>query len=61
MIDTTQIPVTSIGRGRMHRNLRAAALEASDRQGRHEYVPMDVFVDPRTIKEHFLISTIRGR
>jgi hypothetical protein len=38
-----------------------SALEKLDRQAGHEYVPMDVFVDPRTRKEHFQDFAIRTR
>lgn len=38
-----------------------AELEMMDRKAGHEYVPMDVFVDPRTMKEHFQDSSIRER
>ena len=33
--------------------------EKSDRQASHEYVPMDIYLDNKTIQEHFLISSIR--
>ena len=38
-----------------------AELEKLDRQAGHDYVPMDLFVDPRTRKEHFQSSSIRAR
>jgi len=38
-----------------------AELEKLDRQAGHDYVPMDVFVDARTRKEHFQSSSIRSR
>jgi len=38
-----------------------AELEKLDRQVGHEYLPMDAFVDPKTMKEHFQISSIRAR
>lgn len=31
----------------------AAELESSDQQAGREYLPMDVFVDPTTIRHHF--------
>jgi hypothetical protein len=37
-----------------------AELEASDRRAGHEYVPMDVFINPRTMKQHFQISSLRA-
>jgi hypothetical protein len=36
-------------------------LEKLDRQSGHQYIPMDVYVDPKTIKEHFQASSIRNR
>lgn len=36
-------------------------LEKLDREAGHDYVPMDVFIDPRTMKEHFQESSIRTR
>jgi len=38
-----------------------ADLEKWDRQSGHQYVPMDVYVDPKTIKEHFQSSSISDR
>ena len=38
-----------------------AEAEKLDRQAGHDYVPMDVFVDPGTMKEHFLASSISTR
>jgi len=35
--------------------------EKLDRQSGHQYLPMDVYVDPGTIKEHFQASSIRNR
>jgi hypothetical protein len=35
--------------------------EKSDRQANHQYVPMDIYLDKKTIQEHFLISSIRKR
>lgn len=36
-------------------------LEKLDRQSGHQYLPMDVYVDPKTIKEHFHASSIHKR
>ena len=36
-------------------------LETLDRRLGHDCLPMDVFVDPRTVKEHFQVSSIRAR
>ena len=38
-----------------------AEAEQLDRQAGHDYVPMDVFVDPGTMKEHFQASSISSR
>ena len=38
-----------------------AELEKFDRELDHDYVPMDIFIDPDTIKEHFRDSSIRAR
>ena len=36
-------------------------LEHLDRTAGHEYVPMDVYIDPNTIEEHFHSASIRNR
>ncbi len=36
-------------------------LERLDRDAGHDYIPMDIFVDPRTMREHFQVSSIRSR
>lgn len=36
-----------------------AELEKLDRQAGHQYLPMDVYIDPKT--EHFHASSIRNR
>jgi hypothetical protein len=38
-----------------------AELERLDREAGHDYVPMDVFVDPRMVKEDFQASSLRTR
>ena len=38
-----------------------AKMERLDREAGHDYLPMDVYVDPRTVKEHFQDSSIRAR
>ena len=38
-----------------------AELEKLDRQSGHQYIPMDVYVDPQTIKERFQASSSRKR
>ena len=36
-------------------------VEEIDREIGRDYVPMDVFIDPRTIMKHFQASPIRAR
>ena len=36
-------------------------LGSLDRRLGHDYLPMDVFVDPSTVQEHFQVSSIRAR
>ena len=36
-------------------------LEKLDRRAGHQYVPMDVYLDPVTINEHFHVSSICER
>jgi hypothetical protein len=38
-----------------------AELEKLDRQSGLQYIPMDVYVDPQTIKERFQASSSRKR
>ena len=38
-----------------------AELENSDRQAGHQYLPMDVYIDSKTMDEHFHVSSIRHR
>jgi len=38
-----------------------AEVEKLDREMDHDYVPMDVFIDPKTMKEHFQEPPIRAR
>ena len=66
MISHTKVnPVSRTGTDQEDRTLFTpegkAELEKLDRQADHEYVPMDVFVDGRTITEHFRASSIRSR
>ena len=44
-----------------HPNLLHQELEELDRELGHDYVPMDLFIDQRTINEHFHESSIRSR
>lgn len=63
MTNTIQNSITYASR--THRNwIRdplKRELEKLDREAGHDYVPMDVFIDPRTMKEHFQESAIRSR
>lgn len=58
-----QNPITHIrGVDRQgHPNLLNEELEKLDRELGHDYVPMDLFIDHRTINEHFHESSIRSR
>lgn len=51
--------------GRTHAKLSLYTLEGEleklDREAGHDYLPMDVYIDPRTINEHFRESSIRSR
>lgn len=38
-----------------------AEMEKLDREAGHDYLPMDLFVDPRTRKQHFQESSVRAR
>ncbi len=64
MTNATQDPIFT-GGGASRRPIYSleveTELEESDRKAGHEYVPMDVFVDPRTMKQHFQMSSIRAR
>jgi hypothetical protein len=61
----TIIHVNSCGRAQVDRNLYSlemeTVLENLDREFGHDYVPMDVFIDSRTMKEHFQDSSIQAR
>ena len=35
--------------------------EKLDREADHDYVPMDLYIDPRTMQEHFQESSVRAR
>ena len=65
MTDAMQNPIDCNGRDQNDWSLHSFEVEAElgkiDRQAGHDYVPMDVFVDPRTRKEHFQSSSIRSR
>ena len=36
-------------------------LEYQDRRAGHEYIPMDVYIDPNTMEEHFHAASISNR
>ena len=61
----TMHPITCTSRDHQDWSLYSlegeAELEQLDRQAGHDYLPMDVYVDPRTVKEHFQVSSIRVR
>jgi len=40
---------------------RAAEVKERERATEDDYLPMDVFVDPKTMREHFQRSSIRAR
>ena len=65
MIDTMHNPIDCTSRDHTDWSLHSlegeAELERLDREAGHNYLPMDVFVDPRTVKEHFQGSSIRAR
>jgi hypothetical protein len=57
MTNMRQKPITCTRRGQKDWYLRSLEVEAEqknlDRQAEPEYLPMDVFLDLNTIKEHF--------
>jgi len=65
MTETTQDSTACTNRGHVNWSLYSleaeAELEKSDREAGHDYVPMDVFVDQQTMKEHCKCSSIRAR
>ena len=65
MTNAMQNPIDCTSRDQNDWSLHSLEVEAElvklDRQAGHEYVPMDVFVDPRTMKEHFQDSSIHAR
>ena len=65
MTDATENPISDKRKDEVEVTLCSlkvqAELEKLDRQAGHDYVPMDVFVNPRVIKQHFDASSIRAR
>ena len=65
MADTKHDPVIRTGKEQMDRVLCSlkgeSELENSDRQAGHQYIPMDVYIDPKTMEEHFQTTSIRSR
>jgi len=65
MTDNTEDPISSKRKDETQESLFSLKVEADleklDRQADHEYVPMDVFVGPMGIKQHFDASSIRAR
>ena len=65
MSNTIEQSIDSRRRGQSPLSLYSLKLEAQleelDRQGGCEYLPMDVFVSPLIIKEHFQDSSIYDR
>lgn len=65
MTSTDQTAVVFTSGGRMERSLYSrkgeAELEKLDLQAGCDYVPMDVYIDPGTIKKHFQAAPILDR
>jgi hypothetical protein len=65
MTDAMNNPIDCTGRDQDDWSLHSleveAELEGRDRKAGHAYLPMDVFVDRRTMNEHFQNSSIRAR
>jgi len=59
------MPQHSTSTSRIHTKgilyLLEGELETQDREAGHDYLPMDVFIGPLTIKKHFQESSIRNR
>jgi hypothetical protein len=51
----------SLTNWRLHSTEVEVELEKLDRRAGHQYVPMDVYLDPGTIDEHFHVSSICDR
>ena len=62
MADTKQDPLGNAQTCRGSCPLKSESeLEYLDRRAGHEYIPMDVYIDPNTMEEHFHASSIRNR
>lgn len=65
MTDRMNSPISCTSRGHSDWSLYSleneAKMEKLDREAGRDYLPMDVFVDPRTRKQHFQESSIRAR
>lgn len=65
MTNAKKNPIDCTSRDRNDWSLNSFEVEAElgklDRQAGHDYVPMDVFVDSRTLKEHFQKTSIQDR
>lgn len=65
MFATRNNSIDCIKRDQRDRSLVSLKVEAElmriDEDAGHEYIPMDVFVDSGTMKDHFQLSSIRAR
>ena len=65
MAHTKQDPSIRIGKDQTDGVLNClegkSELENLDRQAGHQYLPMDVYIDSKTMDEHFHASSIRRR
>ena len=61
MVDTKHDQVIQTGKDQMDGVLCSLKGEAQlanlDRQEGHQYLPMDIYIDPKTMKDHFLKPT----
>ena len=62
MAGTKQDPLGNTQTCRVSCTLKGESeLEYLDRSAGHQYIPMDVYIDPNTMEEHFHASSIRNR
>lgn len=62
MADTKQDPSIRTVKEQTEGNLGSLIGESKlDRQADDDYIPMDVYIDPKTLEEHFQASSIRHR